>query len=422
MRRAGRLTVLKVCMKIVFISDWFSEKMGYAENCLPKAVAALGHEVHLIAGNVQPYFDKPYYDKTYGPFLGPGVVATGTQDLDGYTLHRLPHAWVMRRLRIQGLMGLLRELRPHVVQTFESMSWSTYEAALVRPLVGYVLFLESHMHASLFGPIIRPKGRGQRMKWRLYAATLGRWVSASCVKCYPITGDAAKVAEQFLGVEQRKIEVCSLGVDTALFHPALGDALVRERVELRQKLGFAPSDIVCIYTGRISSDKGTLLLARAVGALADEGQPFHALFVGDGTAEEIAAICAIPGCVVHPFVNVKELPPFYRAADIAVWPRLESTSQLDAAACGLPLILGSAVEVRERIEGNGLLYQQDSVEDLARQMAWLADPERRRQLGAQGAQKMRERFSWDRIARQRVQDYANALAGRRDGIGRLILG
>lgn len=402
-------------MRIVFISDWFSEKMGYSENYLPKVVAAQGHKVHLIAGNVQPYFDSPLYEKTYAPFIGPGVVATGTKELEGYTLHRLPYARPMGRLRIRGLMPILRTLRPEIVQTFDAMAWSTCEAALAKPLVGYKLFLESHLHASVFGVLTDPRGKRQRLKWRLYAATIGRWVSASCTKCYPISSDAAEIATKFLGIEKRKIDICSLGVDTALFHADSGSVAERERLQLRQKLGFSASDIVCIYTGRLSEDKNPLCLAHAIGYLAGQGQPFRALFVGNGTPAEVDALCANPGCVVHPFVSVQDLPPFYRSADIGVWPRQESTSQLDAAACGLPLILGSQVQVRERIEGNGLLYEQDDARDLARQIESLADPERRRQLGGRGATKMREHFSWERIARQRVQDYASAIRPSESG-------
>jgi hypothetical protein len=57
-------------MRIAIISDWFSEKMGYAENCLPKALASLGHEVHLITSNVQPYFNSPNYRETYDLLSG----------------------------------------------------------------------------------------------------------------------------------------------------------------------------------------------------------------------------------------------------------------------------------------------------------------------------------------------------------------
>ncbi len=70
-------------MRIVLISDWFAEKMGYAENCLPKALAALGHEVHLVTSIGQVYFNSPSYSATYEEFLGPAVVPAGVKAWDG---------------------------------------------------------------------------------------------------------------------------------------------------------------------------------------------------------------------------------------------------------------------------------------------------------------------------------------------------
>jgi glycosyltransferase involved in cell wall biosynthesis len=92
-----------------------------------------------------------------------------------------------------------------------------------------------------------------------------------------------------------------------------------------------------------------------------------------------------------------------------VWPKQESTSELDAAACGLPLILSDRVQVRERIEGNGLTYKEGDVSNLAEQIATLADLNLRQRLGDRGRKKMQEQFSWDRIARERLQDYEAAL-------------
>ena len=66
-------------MKIVFISDWFVEKMGYADNCLPKALAKFGDEVHLVSSDLHP--DFPNYKETYEAFIGPRQQActrTGT--------------------------------------------------------------------------------------------------------------------------------------------------------------------------------------------------------------------------------------------------------------------------------------------------------------------------------------------------------
>ena len=61
-------------MKIVILSSWFSERMGYIENCLPKALALLGHEVHVVSSTAQVYFNSPDYKEVYEPFLGKIIV------------------------------------------------------------------------------------------------------------------------------------------------------------------------------------------------------------------------------------------------------------------------------------------------------------------------------------------------------------
>jgi hypothetical protein len=38
-------------MRIAFITPWYSERMGYLENSLSKAVAGLGHEVHVFSSS-----------------------------------------------------------------------------------------------------------------------------------------------------------------------------------------------------------------------------------------------------------------------------------------------------------------------------------------------------------------------------------
>ncbi len=395
-------------MRVAIISDWFAEKMGYAENCLPKAMASLGHDVHVITSNAQPYFHLPTYRTTYEPFLGPGIVACGTKPWDGFTLHRLPHALCQGRLRIRGLRRRLKELQPEVVQTFDVVSPTTLEAAWGRFSTGYKLFLESHVHASVFRPLIGPASWRTKIFWPTYAATLGRMVNVLSEKCYPISEDAAEIVTRFFGITAQKVSVVSLGVDTDLFHPPDDEAARETRRRMREALGFRPEDIVCIYTGRFSQDKNPACLAQAIDQLATDNLPFRGLFVGSGPEQDVKTIQTARGCVIHPFVPTRDLPPYYWAADIGVWPKQESTSQLDAAACGLPLILSDRVKVVERVHGNGLLYAQDDPTALAQQIRQLTDPQVRRRMGDIGTEKVRSQFSWREIARQRLQDYEAA--------------
>ena len=391
-------------MRIVLISDWFAEKMGYAENCLPKAMAALGHDVHLITSDVQPYFHLPLYKETYEPFLGKGIVPCGTKPFEGYTLHRLPHGKTSKFFWIKGLTKQLRTLRPDVVQTFDAFVPSTLACVRASRRVGFRLFLETHLHAS----VLPPRIANRRLAWWFYRRTVGRWINQRTELCYPISEDTADIVIRLIGLDPQKMRVCSLGVDTALFHPPT-DPVVRD--ERRRKLGFAASDVVCVYTGRFAEDKGPLVLAQAIDRLTAAGEPYRGLFVGSGTQSQVAAIQECRGCVIQPFVLPGELPPFYWAADIGVWPRQESTSQLDAAACGLPLILSDRVHVRERAEGNGVFYNENSVSSLCDAIRSLASPDLRRKLGECGAGKMEQSFSWNRIARERIKDYESVLGG-----------
>lgn len=396
-------------MRIAFISDWFTEKMGYAENCLPKAMASLGHEVHVITSNVQTYFDSPIYKETYEPFIGPAIVSCGVKRIDGYTLYRLPHIIWNGRLRMQGLLEKLRAIRPQIVQTFDVVSWTSLEAAFAKAFLGYKLFLASHMHASVFADTIHRGKMGikERLRWVTTTGFRGRLVSLLSEKSYPISADAAEIAVRFFGIQPHKVSVCSLGVDTDLFRPPSDKSSRRLRGQIRDRFEFAESDIVCIYTGRFSQGKDPLCLAKAIDILTKRDMPFRGLFVGDGS--QSADIRAHQGCMVHPFVSIQELPPLYWAADIGVWPKQESTSQLDAAACGLPLILGDSVQVRERIDGNGLVYEEGNWHDLARKISVLRGSEKRHLMGERGSKRMRENFSWKCIAKQRIRDYKGAL-------------
>jgi glycosyltransferase involved in cell wall biosynthesis len=65
--------------------------------------------------------------------------------------------------------------------------------------------------------------------------------------------------------------------------------------------------------------------------------------------------------------------------------------------------------VLERIEGSGLLYQENDSDDLAQQLLRLSSPEIRLRMGETGMRRVRTRFSWNVIAQQRLQDYEEAL-------------
>jgi len=395
-------------MKIVFLVDWHSAKMGYSDNFLPKAIAALGHEVHLVTSERQVYYNTPnrnFYKTTLEPFLGPGIVECGQTQVDGYYLHRLPSSEFRGRIIIHNLADTIRNIQPDILQTGEFTGLSTYQAALLWQKLQYKFFIECHTHASVFPWA----GYKSSIYWGFYSRTMGTFINNRLEKCYPISSDSAEIVNRCYGVDSAKIVIRSLGVDTELFSPVQNDRLQAERLNIRKQLGLSDSDIACIYTGRFTADKDPLCLVKAVALLRNKGKSYYAILVGNGSAEYRSQLESHDGVIMMPFVPVQNMPALYRAVDIAVWPRQESTSQLDAAACGLPLILSNRVKVRERVNGNGLLYKEGDYEDLAQKLDQLSDEEVRQKMGETGVQNMREKFSWQYIAAQYARDYELAL-------------
>lgn len=396
-------------LRVALVGDSFPRNMGYLGTMLPKYLARLGAEVHYLAMDLPPYWQIPSMREQYSELIGwewlqPGLI----RDYDGYTVHVLPHAPIGTMVRMRGLRARLRRIRPDVVYSLTAVGLLPLECAAYCATNRARLFTGSHMLASGF-----PLARHPR-PWQTFAGLktfLIRWLPGRAIslvsdKCYAPTIDCAEIATRFFGVQGNKVQVLHLGVDTDVFRPVADAEGVSERRRTRAGLGFDEGDLVCIYTGKLTPEKNVVLLAEAVAHLAGRGIPMRLLCVGAGP--QWAQLETMPGVRLLEFRPYTELGALYRAADLAVWPTNESTSMLDAAACGLPIIVSDGVIYRDHVDGNGLIYHMNDRDDLERQLIALTDPRLRARLGAAGARKMLEHFSWLAHARKRMADFQAA--------------
>jgi glycosyltransferase involved in cell wall biosynthesis len=395
-------------MKVVVINETFSPKMGYLGTMLPKYLARAGLEVHVIATDLAAYYNLNEFKSGVPTFLQDQALRAGSiVRIDGYTAHILRHGRALGHVLMHGLAAKLRSLRPDVVYSVLAIGWMPLEAALVKAGVGYRLFTGSHTSALMYGGGV--SGRGSPLARARNFCTRwlpGRLVSLVSERCYCPTDDCGEVAWRHFGVQRSKIDIVHLGIDPEFFHPIASGSDRASREELRRRLGFDSGDIVCIYTGKMTEGKNVVLLAQAVERLRSEGRPFRALFVGDGSQR--AAVARHAGCMILDFMPFSQLGDYYRASDIAVWLTNESTSMLDAAACGIPIIVSDRI-YQDHVTGNGVAYRMNDLDSLCEQLRTLEDPQLRARLGAAGARKMYEKFSWERAAERRVQDFKVAL-------------
>ena len=219
----------------------------------------------------------------------------------------------------------------------------------------------------------------QRCKSFFTRFASGRAVSYATERCYAVTSDCAKIAWRYYGVEKHKVVTMHLGVDTDYFFPSPSVQHDEERTRLRATFGYSSEEIVCVYSGKMNSEKNPLIIAQAITELRNMGHPYSGLFIGEG--EQKMRVAGVPHCRVLDFMHFSKLGAYYRASDIAVWPTNENTSMLDAAASGLPLIISDGVVYREHVEGNGLVYRMNDLNDLVTKLLELESPDVRVSTG-----------------------------------------
>jgi glycosyltransferase involved in cell wall biosynthesis len=404
-------------MRVVFVFGFFAKQMGYLANCLPKYLAKLGIDVHVISTDLPPYYTLPSFQQTYGGFsTGSKVCKETLESLDGFTLHILPHrrlkglASRIENYRVVGLREKIAALEPDIVQSWSVSGWIPIDLAAANLSKRFKLCTANHIHASVF-PLAQA-GSKIKLRHRLEHAILrglpARWVGRRTQRCYCISDDCADIAVRFFGTPKGKIIITPLGTDTEFFWPVHDEVSRQVRFRIRTENGVSDSEILCIYTGRFTKDKNPLLLAEAVARLRREGLPFRSMFVGSGPQRD--GIVALDGAIALPFRPFCELGWIYRAADIAVWPEQESMSMIDATACGIPIVVNDTVMTKERIEGNGLAYRKENLDDLVRVLKVFYDSRLRISMGKVGAERIRGEFGWPVLAKRRIDSYLELMA------------
>lgn len=388
-------------MKIAYVVETYTEGLGYIDNILPREISKLGNEVHVLTCGLPPYYMTN--SSHFGELKSNGKRKDLVQEADGILIHWQSYKLIGKRAVMNDLRRKLIEISPDIVIVRGISSFVLAQVVFAKLFCSFSIFTSTGQSYSSMSLSLRegPKISLARLKNLFTRKIPGRLLSFFINTCIGSTKDCVDCVVDFYGVPREKTETISLGVDTDLFYPVNNQKSYEERSLTRAQLKIGLDDILCIWTGRLTSAKLPGLLAKAVEELRSEGYKYRALFIGAGPEED--AVKSYPNSTLLPFMQWSELPRYYRAADIAVWPCLITTSTLDASACGLPVIMSNQEKASERWEGIGLTYVEGDLQSLKEKLLDLADNEYRNKLGNCASLKIKDLYSWEIITKQFVE-------------------
>lgn len=192
-----------------------------------------------------------------------------------------------------------------------------------------------------------------------------------------------------------KIEVLGqgsiCGVDTARFHTDLV-----KRGQMRRHIGLAEGDVVALFVGRLSRDKGVLDLIKAFLLVAEQLPELVLLLVGpdeEGLGAEIDELRG-KNARLHMLGGTAVPEEYMMAGDFFCLPSYREgfgSVVIEAAACGLPAICSDVYGLTDAVENgkSGFLHPVRDVKAIAALL---------------------ERFSRDRSVREAMGEYARQRA------------
>lgn len=385
-------------MKILHIEDFFHPDAGYQINILCKHMARMGHEVVVLTAQMDnvpagltKFFGRENIeerDKAY-------------TDAYGVRIIRLPIKRFIsgRAVFEKSLYQTIRAEKPDVVYLHGNDTLVGMKYLLNYKRMGFPLIMDSHMLA------MASHNRLSSVFHWLYRHFLTPKIIKNHIWVIRTQNDP--FVQQRLGIPLEQAPWISVGSDTMLFQP-------NEKVKnaFRQEHNIPEDAFVVVYAGKLSEDKGGLLLANAIKEKLTSSREVVFVIVGKTTGdygEKVEACFSESENRILRFPTQKytDLAKFYQMADLAVFPRQCSLSFYDVQACGLPVLFeDNNINIDRCKYNNGLTFTGDDASSLREKLLTFIemDADRFHEMGQNGITLVKNSYDYAEIAKQ-YMDY-----------------
>jgi glycosyltransferase involved in cell wall biosynthesis len=311
--------------------------MGYQENILPAEQKKLGHDVCIITSDRTPNYHG--FENNVGRIIRERVLGEGVYKEHGVTIYRLPTVMDVQnggQVVVKGLYKLLKELKPDVVQAHGAFCPITLQAVLYSKRINYRVFIDDHSNVDNFHLNSLIKKAYIQLVKSFYCFYGDR------VKMFfPVTYATTDLLKRVLHIPDNRLELLPLGANTDRFKKSL-----EMRCVGRNELGIDGNEKLFVTAGKLDEQKDIEYLIKAIKYVVTKNSLIKLLIIGSGTQDYMSNLKSLVNrfgltekIIFMDFVPNKELPKYYNAGDIGVWPGTNSITAIEAAATSLPLIL-----------------------------------------------------------------------------------
>lgn len=380
-------------MKIVIAVEEFDPEKGYLEYYLAEELTKLGHKVYIFT-------------------FGWGKDTSRTMLNEGFEVVDVPHFAVVHGYHMPSFNGVAHTLKFIKAEKPDMIHCQPLDS----PLSLIFIACKSIFRYKIVGSIMTqlnlffsPWGIKKRMLFSLSRIVVANYVEKRCETIFAKNSELSQILSTSYGVPLDKFRVIPLGSDPDIYKFNL-DA----RGQLRKKLGISESDVVLVYSGKVDSSKGLDILIRALAPLVTKYDRIKLLIIGEGEMSFVESLKKLitefkieKNVIFHPWIDKTLLPSFYSASDIGVWPGLSSTSIVDAASTGLPLIISRCpVETFAIDNENGFAFEIGNVQELQRYLEILIRDEKlRKEMGRKSRLLVEQSLNWESITSKYMTAY-----------------
>lgn len=390
-------------MRIAHLMSYFQPQLGYQEYYLAKEQRKMGHDVCVFTSD--RYFPLKSFSQTFGTVLRSRYLGSGTFNEDGVKVVRLPCFLEFRdQIFVKNLWKALSDFQPEIIHVHDEVSYFASMSLFFKAFLKYPVIVDVHAdYVNMSKKFIRRFALHLASKNPLYRLFLNR-VDAFVA----ISENAKRWLSNEFGIEKERITVVPLGADTELFGPS-----ALKRKQTREKYCFEDS-VVIIYAGKLIPGKDVELLLKAAYLLIEKGLNVKVLIVGSGPKDYESELQRISeqlqieeNVIFNSFVDKKDLPSFYNAADIGVWPGDPSITIIEAMTVGLPVVIPFSECTSHYFKYDiGLRFSRRGVTELANCLELLvSDVAERRRRGLEARRMVLDHLNWKAISSEMLEIY-----------------